>query len=117
MLDTVGPELLIVNKSEKPISLEEDSLVILTPDQDREATSDLLPINYSGLSKVKDSQSCVYRVSFGRSVEIKFNSYENLFFQLCRQSRRETIFSLANTCSLEAKQLQFGWRYGKLYEV
>lgn len=60
MLDTVGPELLIVNKSEKPISLQEDSLVILTPDQDREATSDLLPINYSGLSKVKDSQPRVY---------------------------------------------------------
>ncbi|KAI3458887.1 hypothetical protein Pfo_015550 [Paulownia fortunei] len=51
MLDTVGPELLIVNKSERPISLQEDSLVILTPDQDKEATSNLLPINFSGLSK------------------------------------------------------------------
>ncbi|KAK4431083.1 Pyruvate kinase, cytosolic [Sesamum alatum] len=51
MLDTVGPELLIVNKSEHPITLEEDSFVILTPDQDKEATSNLLPINFSGLSK------------------------------------------------------------------
>ncbi|KAK4480401.1 hypothetical protein RD792_013473 [Penstemon davidsonii] len=51
MLDTVGPELLIVNKSEQPISLQEDSLVTLTPDQDKEATSNLLPINYNGLSK------------------------------------------------------------------
>ncbi|KAG8380593.1 hypothetical protein BUALT_Bualt06G0031600 [Buddleja alternifolia] len=51
MLDTVGPELLIVNKTQQPISLQEDSLVILTPDQDKQATSDLLPINFSGLSK------------------------------------------------------------------
>ncbi|KAI3839653.1 hypothetical protein MKX03_011273, partial [Papaver bracteatum] len=51
MLDTVGPELQVVNKSEKPISLEAESLVLLTPDQDKEATSDLLPINYDGLAK------------------------------------------------------------------
>ncbi|KAL3838229.1 hypothetical protein ACJIZ3_022820 [Penstemon smallii] len=51
MLDTVGPELLIVNKSEQPISLQQDSFVTLTPEQDKEATSNLLPINYSGLSK------------------------------------------------------------------
>ncbi|XP_051142353.1 pyruvate kinase 1, cytosolic-like [Andrographis paniculata] len=51
MLDTGGPELLIVNKTERPISLSEGSLVTLTPDQDKEATPDLLPINFNGLSK------------------------------------------------------------------
>ncbi|PHU00136.1 hypothetical protein BC332_29923 [Capsicum chinense] len=51
MLDTGGPELQVVNKSEHPISLQADSLVILTPDQDKEATPNLLPINFSGLSK------------------------------------------------------------------
>ncbi|XP_042002986.1 pyruvate kinase 2, cytosolic-like [Salvia splendens] len=51
MLDTLGPELLLVNKSEHPIALKEDSFVILTPDQDKQASSDLLPINFSGLSK------------------------------------------------------------------
>ncbi|KAM2004031.1 hypothetical protein ACFX15_027526 [Malus domestica] len=51
MLDTVGPELQVVNKSEHPISLQEDTLVVLTPDQDKEATSSLLPINFSGLAK------------------------------------------------------------------
>ncbi|KAB2627063.1 pyruvate kinase [Pyrus ussuriensis x Pyrus communis] len=51
MLDTVGPELQVVNKSEHPISLQEDTLVVLTPDQDKEATSILLPINFSGLAK------------------------------------------------------------------
>lgn len=52
MLDTGGPELQVVNKNEHPISLQEDSLVVLTPDQDKEATPNLLPINFSGLSKV-----------------------------------------------------------------
>lgn len=51
MLDTVGPELQVINKSEKAISLEADAYVILTPDQEQEASSQLLPINFSGLSK------------------------------------------------------------------
>ncbi|KZV33828.1 pyruvate kinase, cytosolic isozyme-like [Dorcoceras hygrometricum] len=51
MLDTVGPELLIVNKKEHSIHLEANSLVILTPDQEKEATSNLLPINFGGLSE------------------------------------------------------------------
>lgn len=52
MLDTVGPELQVVNKTEHPISLEVDSLVVLTPDDDKDATPNLLPINFHGLSKV-----------------------------------------------------------------
>lgn len=52
MLDTVGPELQVVNKSEKAISLLADATVILTPDQDQESSSEVLPINFSGLSKV-----------------------------------------------------------------
>ncbi|EPS61048.1 pyruvate kinase, partial [Genlisea aurea] len=51
MLDTIGPELLIMNKSEHSISLHEQSLVTLTPDQDKQATPESLPINFSGLSK------------------------------------------------------------------
>lgn len=52
MLDTVGPELQVINKTEKSISLQEDAIVVLTPNQDLEATSELLPINFTGLSKV-----------------------------------------------------------------
>lgn len=52
MLDTVGPELQVINKTEKSISLQEDAIVVLTPNQELEATSELLPINYNGLSKV-----------------------------------------------------------------
>lgn len=52
MLDTVGPELQVVNKSEKSISLEENAFVVLTPDQTQEASSKLLPINFGGLAKV-----------------------------------------------------------------
>ncbi|GLT75072.1 hypothetical protein SLA2020_468230 [Shorea laevis] len=51
MLDTVGPELQVVNKSEKAISLKENASVVLTPDQGQEASSELLPINFDGLSK------------------------------------------------------------------
>jgi pyruvate kinase len=52
MLDTVGPELQVVNKSETPISLEENGTVVLTPHRGQEASSSLLPINFSGLAKV-----------------------------------------------------------------
>ncbi|KAJ4824830.1 hypothetical protein Tsubulata_027660 [Turnera subulata] len=51
MLDTVGPELQVVNKSEKAISLQADATVVLTPDQGLDATSQVLPINFDGLSK------------------------------------------------------------------
>ncbi|CAM8891759.1 unnamed protein product [Rhodiola kirilowii] len=52
MLDTVGPELQVVNKSERSISLVADGLVTLTPHHDQEASNDLLPINFDGLAKV-----------------------------------------------------------------
>ncbi|KAF7145586.1 pyruvate kinase 1, cytosolic [Rhododendron vialii] len=51
MLDTVGAELQVVTNTEKSISLEEDGIVVLTPDQGHEASSAVLPINFSGLSK------------------------------------------------------------------
>ncbi|OMO77901.1 Pyruvate kinase [Corchorus olitorius] len=51
MLDTGGPELQVVNRTEHPIFLEADTKVILTPDQNKQATSNLLPINFHGLSK------------------------------------------------------------------
>lgn len=52
MLDTVGPELQVVNRGEKIIALKGDGLVILTPDKGQEPSSELLPINFDGLSKV-----------------------------------------------------------------
>lgn len=52
MLDTVGPELQVVNKTDHPIPLQADTFVTLTPDQNKEATSNLLPINFKGLSQV-----------------------------------------------------------------
>ncbi|KZV38525.1 hypothetical protein F511_40274 [Dorcoceras hygrometricum] len=51
MLDTVGPELQVANKSEKAITLKADGKVTLTPDQGQEASSEVLPINFTGLSK------------------------------------------------------------------
>ncbi|KAI7732404.1 hypothetical protein M8C21_019882 [Ambrosia artemisiifolia] len=51
MLDTVGAEMQVVNKSEKAISLQQDDVVILTPDEGQEASSQILPINFAGLAK------------------------------------------------------------------
>ncbi|CAI0469422.1 unnamed protein product [Linum tenue] len=51
MLDTVGPELQVLNRSEQPISLLQDGLVILTPDKEQNASSEILPINFDGLAK------------------------------------------------------------------
>ncbi|EPS57680.1 pyruvate kinase, partial [Genlisea aurea] len=51
MLDTVGPELQVINRSEKDITLKADDNVILTPDRGQDATFEVLPINFSGLSK------------------------------------------------------------------
>ncbi|KAG5055633.1 hypothetical protein JHK85_008143 [Glycine max] len=51
MLDTVGAEMQVVNKSEKAISLEADGQVVLTPDRGQEASSQILPINFDGLAK------------------------------------------------------------------
>ncbi|EHA8588245.1 Pyruvate kinase 1, cytosolic [Cocos nucifera] len=74
MLDTVGPELQVVNKSEHAISLEADAFVVLTPDQEQEASSKLLPINFSGLSKASNGYpqnfACSYAVKPGDTIFI-----------------------------------------------
>lgn len=52
MLDTVGPELQVFNKTGNPIELNADDLVTITPDISKEPSADVLPINYSGLAEV-----------------------------------------------------------------
>ncbi|XP_051113694.1 pyruvate kinase 1, cytosolic-like isoform X2 [Andrographis paniculata] len=51
MLDTAGAELQVINKSENPITLQEDDKVVLTPDRGQEASSGVLPIKFDGLAK------------------------------------------------------------------
>ncbi|KAK4431082.1 Pyruvate kinase, cytosolic [Sesamum alatum] len=60
MLDTGGPELQVVNKTEHPISLKADAVIVLTPDQDKEASSNLLPINFKGLSKAVKTGDTIF---------------------------------------------------------
>ena len=62
MLDTVGPELQVANKTGNPISLLGDGLVVLTPDRGQEPSSELLPINFDGLSKVCQDLSFYHNV-------------------------------------------------------
>jgi pyruvate kinase len=56
MFDTLGPELQIVNKGERPIALEAGGFVILTPDLSKEPSASVLPINWPQLADV----SCSY---------------------------------------------------------
>ncbi|GJT21066.1 pyruvate kinase [Tanacetum coccineum] len=51
MLDTVGAEMRVVNKCENAISLQQEDVVVLTPDEGQEASSQVLPINFAGLAK------------------------------------------------------------------
>ncbi|KAJ4978222.1 hypothetical protein NE237_009002 [Protea cynaroides] len=51
MLDTVGPELQICNKSGSPIELKVDGHVIITPDVSREPSAEILPVSYAGLAQ------------------------------------------------------------------
>ncbi|XP_038702427.1 pyruvate kinase 1, cytosolic-like isoform X2 [Tripterygium wilfordii] len=60
MLDTVGPELRVVNKSESSISLVADGFVVLTPNQEREASSEVLPINFDGISKAVKTGDTIF---------------------------------------------------------
>ncbi|XP_076937552.1 pyruvate kinase 1, cytosolic-like [Bidens hawaiensis] len=60
MLDTVGAEMQVVNKSEKAISLQQDDNVILTPDKGQEASSQVLPINFDGLAKAVKKADTIF---------------------------------------------------------
>ncbi|KAJ0624688.1 putative pyruvate kinase [Helianthus annuus] len=60
MLDTVGAEMQVVNKSEKAISLQQDGNVILTPDKGQEASSEVLPINFDGLAKAMKKGDTIF---------------------------------------------------------
>eukprot|EP00249_Psilotum_nudum_P008328 c21197_g1_i1 orf=253-1836(+) len=51
MLDTIGPELQIFNKSEKPIALEAEAMVTITPDTSKDASSEILPIKFADIAK------------------------------------------------------------------
>lgn len=52
MLDTVGPEVQVLNQSGNPIELQADNHVTITPDLSREPSSMILPVNYTGLAAV-----------------------------------------------------------------
>ncbi|XP_021744522.1 pyruvate kinase 1, cytosolic-like [Chenopodium quinoa] len=51
MLDTVGPEILVSNKTGNPVELKADNFVTITPDTTKEPSSEVLPINYVGFAK------------------------------------------------------------------
>eukprot|EP00268_Persea_americana_P069723 TRINITY_DN9978_c0_g1_i1.p1 TRINITY_DN9978_c0_g1~~TRINITY_DN9978_c0_g1_i1.p1 ORF type:complete len:145 (+),score=22.18 TRINITY_DN9978_c0_g1_i1:663-1097(+) len=56
MLDTVGPELQVFNKTGNPTELKADDLVTITTDISKKPSADVLPINYSGLAEVLETK-------------------------------------------------------------
>ncbi|XP_024545135.1 pyruvate kinase 1, cytosolic [Selaginella moellendorffii] len=60
MMDTLGPELQIINKSETPIAIDVDAFVTLTPDQSKEASSKYLPINFPNLANVVKPKDTIF---------------------------------------------------------
>ncbi|KAH9620886.1 hypothetical protein KSS87_011243 [Heliosperma pusillum] len=54
MLDTVGPEIQVHNKSGNPVELKAEDFVTITPDITKELSAQVFPIKYAGLAeKVK----------------------------------------------------------------
>ncbi|XP_058089723.1 pyruvate kinase 1, cytosolic-like isoform X2 [Magnolia sinica] len=51
MLDTVGPELQVCNRTGNPIELKADDHLTLTPDLSKEASAEVLPVNYAELAE------------------------------------------------------------------
>ncbi|GJS05093.1 zinc finger, PHD-type containing protein [Tanacetum coccineum] len=78
MLDTVGAEMQVVNKSEKAISLQQDDNVILT----QEAISQVLPINFDGLAKAVKKGDTIFVESL--SSTLVFIPFLAIFFLLFR---------------------------------
>ncbi|XVE95795.1 hypothetical protein REPUB_Repub02eG0164100 [Reevesia pubescens] len=50
MLETVGPELRVYNKTGDAIELKADDIVTITPDAIKEPSAKVLPISYAGLA-------------------------------------------------------------------
>ena len=52
MMDTMGPELQVFNKSGNPIELKAGDSVTITPDSSDLPAGDILPVNYAELASV-----------------------------------------------------------------
>ncbi|CAA6663872.1 unnamed protein product [Spirodela intermedia] len=50
MMDTMGPELQVYNKSGNPIELKADDYVTITPDTSKVPSQGILPVNYAELA-------------------------------------------------------------------
>ena len=101
MLDTIGPELQVFNKSGKPIALEADAKITITPDTTKEASSELLPINYADIAKAILSDFTAKPYSF----RCFWSFWLRILFRFCciRLSNRETPYFLDNTFLLEVR--------------
>eukprot|EP00879_Flechtneria_rotunda_P021983 GHRR01023184.1.p1 GENE.GHRR01023184.1~~GHRR01023184.1.p1 ORF type:complete len:557 (+),score=149.99 GHRR01023184.1:184-1854(+) len=103
MMDSLGPEIVVMNRPSKPITLEAGQTVRLVCDSSQQASKDVLPISYPSLSGTG--------LQPGRSVfvgQYLFTGSETTSAYLTVQhieSETSAVCIVQNSCKLEGIQL------------
>eukprot|EP00878_Enallax_costatus_P004218 GHUV01004448.1.p1 GENE.GHUV01004448.1~~GHUV01004448.1.p1 ORF type:complete len:578 (+),score=172.79 GHUV01004448.1:112-1845(+) len=103
MMDTLGPEIVVINRPSEPILLQAGQTVLLTCDSSKQASSSVLPISYPSLAGTG--------LQPGRSVfvgQYLFTGSETTSAYLTVQtvdSDHSVMCVVQNNCKLEGVQL------------
>eukprot|EP00775_Hariotina_reticulata_P003649 gene3649-3910_t len=103
MMDTLGPEIVVINRPLEPIMLEAGQTVVLTCDHNKQASSSVLPISYPSLEGTG--------LQPGRSVfvgQYLFTGSETTSAYLTVQQvdgPSSVVCVVQNSCKLEGVQL------------
>ncbi|KAL7199352.1 hypothetical protein ACSBR2_021607 [Camellia fascicularis] len=102
-LNTVGPELHVIINAEKTISLQEDGIVVLTPNQGQETSSDVLPINFSGLAKAVKKGDTIFLGQY------LFTGSEttSVWLEYFNKKKRKSLFQAFDKIKSELMMLGF----------
>jgi pyruvate kinase len=102
-MDTLGPEIIVINRPAEPIDLQAGQTVILTCDSSKQASSSVLPISYPSLTGTG--------LQPGRSVfvgQYLFTGSETTSAYLTVQQMEDDMSAVCvvhNSCRLEGIQL------------
>lgn len=99
-LDTMGPEIVVVNRPAGPINLEAGQQLVLTTDRTQQASSTVLPISHPSLAALQPGSS----IFVGQYL---FTGSENSSAYLTVQqiNGNSAVCAINNSCSLEGIQL------------
>ncbi|WCJ24849.1 Pyruvate kinase family protein [Euphorbia peplus] len=101
MMDTMGPELQGTNESGQPITLVEDAQLVLTPNQNLVASSNLLPINFNGLSKAVKPGDTIGVCQYMRSG----SKAPSVWLEVSSINGDDVVCVVSNTCTLRGPLL------------